>query len=69
MPNDESDFTQVFRGYDKDEVAKALQGLRRDLIKANTHSAESSKEVRRLSAQIDELNAIIEEVGSPTFSG
>ena len=69
MATDEADFTQVFRGYDKDEVDKAIQGLRRDLIQANAQSTESAKEVKRLAARIDDLNAEIEEVGSPTFSG
>ena len=47
MATDESNFTQVFRGYDKDEVDKALQELRRELIKSNTQSAESAKEMGR----------------------
>ncbi|MBC7443075.1 MAG: hypothetical protein H7311_11270, partial [Ramlibacter sp.] len=69
MSDDEADFTQVFRGYDKDEVAKAIQSLRRELIQANTQNAEAGREVKRLAARIDDLNAEIEEVGSPTFSG
>ena len=69
MANDEADFTQVFRGYDREEVDKTLQGLRRDLMQANTSSTEAKKEIKRLSTQIDDLNAEIEEVGSPTFSG
>src|SRR6478752_553757 len=66
---DESNFTQVFRGYDKDEVDKAVQELRRELIKSNTQAADSTKEIKRLQLRIDELNAEIEEVGSPTYSG
>ena len=69
MATDESNFTQVFRGYDKDEVDQALQELRRELIKSNTQSAESAKEIKRLQARIEDLNAEIEEVGSPTYSG
>jgi len=66
---DEADFTQVFRGYDKEEVDRAIQGLRRDLIQANSQGTEANKEIKRLTAHIDDLNAEIEEVGSPTFSG
>ena len=69
MATDETNFTQVFRGYDKEEVDSALQELRRELIKSNTQAAESAKEVKRLQARIDELNAEIEEVGSPTYTG
>ena len=69
MSDDEADFTQVFRGYDKDEVAKAIQSLRRELIQANTQNAEAAREVKRLATRIDDLNAEIEEVGNPTFSG
>ncbi|WP_281535243.1 DivIVA domain-containing protein [Cryobacterium breve] len=69
MAIDEADFTQVFRGYDKEEVDRAIQGLRRDLIQANSQGTEANKEIKRLTAHIDDLNAEIEEVGSPTFSG
>lgn len=69
MATDESTFTQVFRGYDKDEVDKALQELRRELIKSNTQAADSAKEIKRLHARIDDLNSEIEEVGSPTYAG
>ena len=43
MSDDEADFTQVFRGYDKDEVTKAVQSLRRELIHANTQNAEAGR--------------------------
>ena len=69
MATDESNFTQVFRGYDKDEVDQAIQDLRRELINSNTQSADQAKELKRLQLRIDELNAEIEEVGSPTYSG
>jgi DivIVA domain-containing protein len=69
VPTDEAEFSQAFRGYDREEVDKTLQGLRRDLITANVKGTEAGKEVKRLVARIDELNAEIEEVGSPTYSG
>ena len=68
MAVEETEFTQVFRGYDKDEVDKSINGHRRDVIKANNQLAEQAKEHKRLLARIDELNAELEEVGSPTFS-
>lgn len=69
MASDAADFTQVFRGYSKDEVDASLRELRRNLITTNTNSAHSAKEVKRLTARVEELTAEIEEVGSPTFSG
>ena len=69
MAVEETEFTQVFRGYDKDEVDKSINGLRRDIINANNQLAEQAKENKRLLARIEELTAELEEVGSPTFSG
>ncbi|HET9309836.1 MAG TPA: DivIVA domain-containing protein, partial [Actinomycetota bacterium] len=66
MAVEETEFTQVFRGYDKDEVDKSLNALRRDIITANTKIAEQGKEHKRLLARIEELTAELEEVGSPT---
>ena len=53
MAVEETEFTQVFRGYDKDEVDKALGGLRRDIIAANTQAADAAKENKRLLARIE----------------
>ena len=50
MAVEETEFTQVFRGYDKDEVDKSITGLRRDIINANNQLAEQSKESKRLHA-------------------
>src|SRR5947209_1558222 len=57
------------RGYNRDEVDRAMQELRRELIKANSGLAEAQREVRRLSTRVDELDTDLEEVGSPTYSG
>ena len=57
------------RGYNRDEVDNALQDLRRELIKANTDKAENSKEVKRLTAMVADLQAELDETGSPTYSG
>ncbi|WKK71416.1 DivIVA domain-containing protein [Rathayibacter oskolensis] len=69
MASDEAEFTQVFRGYDRDEVDKAIQGLRRELIHANTQAAESGREVKRLSSRIDGLEKELQQVGAPTYAG
>ena len=53
MAVEETEFTQVFRGYDKDEVDKSINGLRRDIITANNQLAEQSKDKKRLLARID----------------
>ena len=69
MATDDEAFTTAMRGYNRDEVDSAIQDLRRELIKANTDKAESAKEIKRLSATVDDLQAEIEETGSPTYSG
>ena len=67
--SDESGFTQVLRGYNREEVDRAVSELRRELIVANTHHAEAQKEIQRLAIRVEELDSELEEVGSPTYSG
>ena len=69
MAVEETEFTQVFRGYDKDEVDRSINALRREIIAANNATGELQKENKRLLTRIEELTAELEEVGSPTFSG
>ena len=69
MAVEETEFTQVFRGYDKDEVDRSINALRREIITANNATGELQKENKRLLTRIDELTGELEEVGSPTFSG
>ncbi|MEO8708609.1 MAG: DivIVA domain-containing protein, partial [Lacisediminihabitans sp.] len=69
MATDDEAFTTAMRGYNRDEVDSAIQDLRRELIKANTDKAEAAKEVKRLTATVEDLQAEIEETGSPTYSG
>src|SRR5690606_1681950 len=57
------------RGYNREEVDSALQDLRRELIKANADKAEATKELKRLKATVDDLQAELDETGSPTYSG
>ena len=69
MPSDDETFSTAMRGYNRDEVDNAVQGLRRELIKANSDKVEATKEVKRLKATVEDLQAEIEETGSPTYSG
>src|ERR1700712_6026122 len=67
--SDESGFTTTMRGYNRDELDRRMQELRRELIKANSGLAEAQREVKRLGQRVDELDGELEEVGSPTYSG
>ena len=69
MAADEEDFGTELRGYKKDAVDAALQELRRELIKANTDRAEALKEAKRISAVAEDLQAELDETGTPTYSG
>src|SRR5690554_1264868 len=57
------------RGYNREEVDAAIKDLRRELIKANSDKAEANKEIKRLSATVADLQAELDETGSPTYSG
>src|SRR4051794_30240797 len=57
------------RGYNREEVDRAVKDLRRELISANSANNDTQKELKRLSAQAEELSAELEEAGSPTYSG
>src|SRR6187431_1251678 len=69
MAADDTDFGTEMRGYKKDDVDKAIQDLRRELIKANADRADAAKEVKRLLAVNEDLQAELDETGSPTYSG
>ena len=57
MAVEETEFTQVFRGYDKDEVDRSINALRREIIAANNATGELQKENKRLLTRIEELTA------------
>lgn len=69
MAADDAGFSTELRGYKKDEVDQTVASLRRDLIQANADRAEALKEIKRLQAIADDLQAELDEVGSPTYSG
>src|SRR5690606_15331584 len=69
VPQDDEAFSSAMRGYNREEVDAAIQSLRRELIKANQDKSEATKEVKRLTATLEDLQAEIEETGRPTYSG
>ena len=69
MAADETDFGTEMRGYRKDEVEKAIQDMRRELLKAHSDRTDAAKEVKRLLAVNEDLQAELDETGSPTYSG
>src|SRR5690606_31200461 len=69
MAADTSDFGTELRGYKKDEVDRVVQELRRELIQANADRQEAAKEIKRLLAVNEDLQAELDEAGSPTYSG
>src|SRR3954471_8836558 len=69
MAADETDFGTELRGYKKDDVDKAIQELRHELLKANTEKAEAAKEAKRLQAVAEDLQAELDETGRPTYTG
>ncbi|MGB3910708.1 MAG: hypothetical protein WBL06_09590, partial [Pseudolysinimonas sp.] len=69
MASEDTGFSTELRGYKKDEVDSVVSELRRDLIKANAEKTDQTKEIKRLQAVTEDLQAELDEVGSPTYSG
>ena len=69
MAADDTAFATELRGYKKDEVDQTVAGLRRDLIKATSDRTDALKVVKRLQALSEDLQAELDEVGSPTYAG
>ncbi|MCB1282142.1 MAG: DivIVA domain-containing protein, partial [Salinibacterium sp.] len=69
MATDDEAFSTAMRGYNREEVDSALQDLRRALNKANSDKAENAKEIKRLGAMVADLQAEIDEIGRPTYTG
>ena len=65
----EDAFSTELRGYKKDEVDQVVQKLRAELAAAQSDKAEQAKEMKRLQAVAEDLQAELDEVGSPTYSG
>ena len=69
LAGDEMDFGTELRGYRKEDVDRAIQDLRRELLQANSERTESAKEIKRLSAVAEDLQAELDETGTPTYAG
>ncbi len=48
---------------------RALNDLRRELIKSNNDRADAAKEIRLLQSRVAELQGELDEAGTPTYSG
>ena len=62
VATDDTEFTQVFRGYDKEEVEQAIEDLRNELASARTQHSDAEREIARLNSRIEELDSELEEV-------
>nr|BFF13531.1 hypothetical protein GCM10025699_48340 [Microbacterium flavescens] len=69
MAADEAEFGTELRGYRKEEVDRALNDLRRELIKSNADRAEVASELGRMQVRLDDLQSELDEAGTPTYSG
>ena len=69
MAADDTTFGTEMRGYRKDEVDATIKELRREATKAANERTESAKEVKRLLAVNEDLQAELDETGSPTYAG
>ena len=63
MAGETTDFGTELRGYRKEEVDRAIADLRAELIQANHDRAESVKEIKRVTAVAEDLQAELDETG------
>ena len=69
MATEDEAFSTALRGYNREEVDSAIKDLRRELIKANADKAENAKEIKRLGSMAADMQAELDELGSPTYAG
>ena len=69
MAGETQDFGTELRGYRKEDVDHAIADLRRELIQANHERAEAAKEIKRVTAVAEDLQAELDETGTPTYAG
>jgi cell division septum initiation protein DivIVA len=69
VPQNESEFTRVLRGYDASEVDRSVNKLRRELLALKTDHDEQTETINALTAQLEEAYETAEQLGRPTFSG
>ena len=69
MPQNDSEFTRVLRGYDASEVDRSINKLRRELLALKTDHDEQVETINALTAALEEAQSTTEQLGRPTFSG
>ena len=69
MSGDATSFPSAMRGYAKSAVDDAILDLNRDVLRLSTQNAQLADELKQAKATIEELNAKLEEVQSPTYAG
>ena len=66
---EESKFGNEMRGYRRDEVDRAVAELRARADRAAAERATAQKEIQRLLAVNEDLQAELDELGRPTYAG
>src|SRR6185369_2278863 len=66
MVADDTTFGTEMRGYRKEDVDQAIQKLRADLERVSNDQASALKEIQRLLAVNEDLQAELDETGTPT---
>jgi DivIVA domain-containing protein len=69
VPEQETDFARVIRGYDPEEVDRFVQKLRRELLVAKTSLDEHVARISELESELEAKSRDLEELGRPTFAG
>ena len=69
MASQESEFPRVFRGYDPDEVDRAIARLRRELLASKTEFDRLNAEATKVAETTAILELELQQVDTPTFAG
>jgi DivIVA domain-containing protein len=69
MASLESEFPRVFRGYDPDEVDRAIARLRRELLASKTEFDRLNEEATKVAETTAILELELQQVDTPTFAG
>jgi cell division septum initiation protein DivIVA len=69
VPQNDSEFTRVLRGYDAAEVDKTIHKLRRELLALKTGFDEQAATIVAITRELERIEANAEQLREPTFSG
>jgi len=69
MASQESEFPRVFRGYDPEEVDRAIARLRRELLASKTEFDRLNAEAPQVAETTAILELELKQVDTPTFAG